>query len=556
VQSEHAGPRSLRRLLAAVITIGSDLDLASVLQRIVEAAVELVGARYGALGVLNETGTGLSEFITVGIDDQTHRAIGNLPKGLGLLGALITDARPLRLPDLADHPDRSGFPPNHPPMTSFLGVPIRVRGEVFGNLYLTDKTAGEVFTDVDEELALGLAASAGVAIDNARLFEQVHRREAALAAMQEVATALVAGADPAESLRLVARHARELVGADLATVALPEVGSDMLILHVAEGPVAAALVGARFPRAGSISGDVLATGEAAVIEDASKDYRLAQPQVRVGEIGPALFLPLVADGSPFGTLSVARVVGAAPFSVADLDMVRSFAAQASVALEHDRVRQRLQRIVLLEDRERIARDLHDTVIQRLFAIGLSLQATGRLVQDPHAQLRLAALVDDLDLTVRHIRTVIFGMDPPRSGRDSGLRAKVLDLTQEIGRALGFEPRVTFAGPVDSVVADPLADEVLATLREALSNATRHAQAEHVAVELTVTGTHVMVEVTDDGVGVAADKGDTPDVGSGHGLRNMRARAEGLGGHFEITAALGGGTTVHWQAPLAGSISAR
>ncbi|HLY84239.1 MAG TPA: GAF domain-containing protein, partial [Acidimicrobiales bacterium] len=194
--SEHAGPRSLRRLLDAVLTIGSELDLASVLRRIVEAAVELVGARYGALGVLNESGTGLAEFITVGLDDDTRRAIGNLPKGLGLLGALITDARPLRLPDLREHPDRSGFPPNHPPMTSFLGVPIRVRQEVFGNLYLTDKTAGEVFTDVDEELALGLASAAGVAIANARLFEQVRRREAALAAMHEVASALVAGTEP------------------------------------------------------------------------------------------------------------------------------------------------------------------------------------------------------------------------------------------------------------------------------------------------------------------------------------------------------------------------
>lgn len=542
---EHAGPRSLRQLLDTVLTIGSELDPPSVLRRIVEAAVVLVGARYGALGVLNESGTELAEFITVGIDDDTHRTIGNLPTGLGLLGVLISDARPLRLPDLGEHPDRSGFPPNHPPMTSFLGVPIRVRQEVFGNLYLT-KTSGEVFTDVDEELALGLASVAGMAIENARLFEQVRRREAALAAMHEVATALVAGAQPAESLRLVARHARKLLFADLATVDLPEPGGEVLVLEVAEGPIATALVGSRFPRAGSVSGDVLARGEAAVLEDASKDYRVVQPQVRAGEFGPALFLALVADGSPFGTLSVARVAGAPPFSADDLEVVRSFAAQASVVLEHDRGRQRLQRMTVLEDHQRIARDLHDSVIQRLFAIGLSLQAMSRLVQDAQAQQRLVAAIDDLDSTVRHIRTVIFDVEAPRSARDAGVRGKVLDVAHEVGRALGFEPRVTFAGPLDTTVLDPLADDVVATLREALSNATRHAQSRHLDIELTVTETFVVLRVSDDGIGFAVDRADSA---GGHGLRNMRTRAERLGGHLDITAGPDGGTVVEWHAPL-------
>jgi signal transduction histidine kinase len=517
-----------------------------VLQRIVEAAVDLVGARYGALGVLNESQPGLAEFITVGIDDETHRAIGDLPKGLGLLGALITDARPLRIPDLREHPGRSGFPPNHPPMTSFLGVPIRVRQEVFGNLYLTDKTGGEVFTDVDEELALGLASAAGVAIENARLFEQVRRREAALAAMHEVATALVGGTGPLESLQLVARHARELIGADLATVALPEEGGDTLVLEVVDGSIAAALVGSRFPRAGSVSGDVLATGEAAVLEDASKDYRIAQPQVRTGEIGPALFVGLVADGRVFGTLSVARATGSPPFSPGDLDLVRSFAAQASVVLEQDRARQRLQRMSLLEDHERIARDLHDSVIQRLFSIGLSLQATSRLVHDPLAHQRLSAAIDDLDVTVRHIRTVIFDVEAPRSGRDAGTRSKVLDLAKEVSRALGFEPRITFGGPVDSALPDPVADELVATLREALSNATRHAKAGQVEIDLTVTGTSAVLRVIDDGVGFEVDRVNTF---AGHGLRNMRARAERLGGRLEIGAGADRGTVLKWQVPI-------
>jgi signal transduction histidine kinase len=542
---EHAGPRSLHRLLDAVLTIGSDLDLPSVLRRIVEAAVDLVGARYGALGVLNESRTGLAEFITVGVDDETRGAIGTLPKGLGLLGTLIIDARPLRLPDLREHPDRSGFPPNHPPMTSFLGVPIRVRHEVFGNLYLTDKTAGEVFTDIDEELVLGLASAAGVAIENARLFDQVRRREAALAAMQEVAAALVAGTEPLESLRLVARAARQLVNADLATVALPDPSGD-LVLEVADGPVAAALVGSRFPRGGSVSGDVLATGEPAVLEDASKDHRMAQPQIRTGEIGPALFVALVADGAPFGTLSVARATGAPAFSAGDLETVRSFAAQASVALEQDRGRQHLHRIALLEDQERIARDLHDSVIQRLFSVGLALQATSRLIQDTQAQERLATAVDDLDATVRHIRTVIFDVETPRPARTFGLRGKILAVAQEAGRGLGFEPQVTFDGPVDATIPDDLAEDVLATLREALSNATRHAHARRVDVEVDATPTLVVLRVTDDGVGLESGASQS---GAGNGLRNMRTRAERLGGRFGISAGRDVGTVVEWQAPL-------
>ncbi|HLY82412.1 MAG TPA: GAF domain-containing sensor histidine kinase, partial [Acidimicrobiales bacterium] len=339
---------------------------------------------------------------------------------------------------------------------------------------------------------------------------------------------------------------RELVGADLATVALPDGSGDTLVLEVVDGTIASALAGSRFPRAGSVSGDVLETGEVAVLEDASKDHRVAQPQVWAGEIGPALFVALVSDGSPFGTLSVARATGAPPFSAGDLEMVLSFAAQASVALDYDRGRHRLQRMSLLEDQERIARDLHDTVIQRLFAVGLSLQATSRLVHDPTVEQRLTAAVDDLDLTVRHIRTVIFDLEAPRPGRDAGVRGKVMDLTREVGRALGFEPRVTFSGPLDATVADHLADDVLATLREALSNATRHAQARHVDVELTVTGTVVVLQVIDDGIGIAVDRTDSA---VGHGLRNMQTRAERLGGRLELSAGPDGGTVVQWQVPL-------
>jgi signal transduction histidine kinase len=373
--AEVAGPRSLRQLLDAVLTIGSDLDLPSMLERIVQSAVDLVDATYGALGVLDDTGTRLAQFITVGIDPETHAAIGNLPEGHGILGLLIVDAKPLRLPDLNEHPDSYGFPPNHPPMTSFLGVPIRLRDEVFGNLYLTDKRSGEVFTDVDEELVVGLASAAGVAIDNARL------------------------------------HAK------------------------------------------------------------------------------------------------------------------------------------LQELGLVEDRERIARDLHDTVIQRLFATGMSLQGSVRLVQnDPAAAMaRIEAAVDDLDVTVKHIRTAIFGLEQVRVD-EAGLRNRILSLIREAAAPLGFEPRVLLDGPVDTGVGSQVAADLLATLREALSNVARHARASQVEVEVVVDG-DVCLRVADDGVGPPNDA--TP---RGKGLANMAARAQNLGGKLELRPGERAGTVLEWRAP--------
>jgi signal transduction histidine kinase len=373
--SSMAGPRSLRQLLDAVLTVGSDLDLPSMLQRIVQSAVELVDATYGALGVLDDTRTKLSQFITVGLDDAAHRAIGDLPEGHGILGLLIVDAKPLRLPDLTEHPDSYGFPPNHPPMRSFLGVPIRLRDEVFGNLYLTDKKSAEVFSDVDEELVVGLAAAAGVAIENARLHTKLHQ------------------------------------------------------------------------------------------------------------------------------------------------------------------------LGLVEDRERIARDLHDTVIQRLFATGMSLQASVRLVHtDPAGAIgRIEGAVDDLDLTVKQIRTAIFGLEQRRPG-DDGLRTQVLAVVREAARPLGFEPKALLDGPLDTGVDERVAVELVATLREALSNVARHARAKTVNVEV-VAGGDVCLRVIDDGIGPPGD-----DAPRGKGLDNMEARAARLGGTLDLRAGDAGGTVLEWRVP--------
>jgi signal transduction histidine kinase len=374
--SERSNSDALRKLVDAVVTVGSDLDLSGMLYRLVVVATELVGAKYGALGVLDPSRTRLEDFITVGIDDHTHRLIGDLPEGKGVLGLLIVDAHPIRLPDIQRHPNSYGFPPHHPPMRSFLGVPIRVRGEVFGNLYLTEKLEAPEFTEVDEELMVGLAGAAAVAIENARL--------------------------------------------------------------------------------------------------------------------------------------------------------------------HNRV----QELAVVEDRERIARDLHDTVIQRLFATGLALQATARMARsDPKTTAnRIEAAVDELDVTIKHIRSAIFALESSGATIHE-LRARILETIDEVAEVLEFEPHVLLDGPIDTLVPDDMGEELLATLREALSNARRHSQATSISVEVIVAD-RLQLRVTDNGIGVHGE----PRSG-GHGLRNMAARAQRFGGTLTLTPVATGGLVVDWIVPL-------
>jgi signal transduction histidine kinase len=371
-------PERLRGLVAAVLAIGSDLSLPAVLRHIVESAVTLIGAQYGALGVLDASGEGLSEFVNVGMSAEQIAAIGHLPEGHGILGLLIVEPAPLRLADLRAHPDRFGFPENHPPMGSFLGVPIRVRGQVFGNLYLTDKEAAAGFSAEDEILAVALAGAAGIAIENTRL--------------------------------------------------------------------------------------------------------------------------------------LARVRG----------------------------------LSLVEDRERIAADLHDTVIQRLFATGLGLQGSVRGIDNPAAAQRVQEAVDELDETIRQIRSTIFALQSPRiPGRS--LREEILALSREASPGLGFEPRVRFVGLIDHLVGDAVGGQLLAVLREALSNVVRHAGASQVTVAVEVSATHLVASVIDDGVG--AGEGERP---GGRGLASLRHRADALGGTLEMDAGAGAGgkgTTLRWRVPL-------
>ena len=334
VDVDQLGPRSLRRLLDAVLAIGSDLDLEHVLQRIVEASVALVDARYGAIGVLDEDRTSLATFITVGIDDATRRRIGPPPKGLGLLRVDPDDTHPSRVPVIADDPASAGFPPGHPPMTSYLGVPIVSRDQVFGRLYLTDKVGAETFSDLDQQLVSGLAAAAGVVIANAELLGSAQCRDAILSAVHQIVAELASADSDHEAMQLLADRALHLAHADLATVALPR-EPGVLELDVVAGSMAPELHHQRFSTTGSVSGEVLRTGRPIVMPDASQDSRVAQPQVSVGVIGPAVWAPLTANGVPVGTLAVARHRGAQAFTDAEVELVLLFAAQASLILEVD-----------------------------------------------------------------------------------------------------------------------------------------------------------------------------------------------------------------------------
>jgi signal transduction histidine kinase len=390
-----------------------------------------------------------------------------------------------------------------------------------------------------------LAGAAGIAIENARLFEQVRLREATLTAMHEISTALRLGRADDETLQLVARHACDLVDADLATIVVPEPDSDSLLVHVAVGPLGAGMAGFAFPRETSVSGDVLQSGVAHVIDDARREPRYFQPPSDVGTVGPVVIIPLVSEGRPFGTLSVARSTGSKVFSGAEVDLMQSFAAQAGVVLELERGRQTIQRLDRLEDRERIARDLHDTVIQRLYATGLSLTGALRLIPEGTARQRVGSAIDELDTTIRQIRTVIFEVERPGDAAGVGVRSRVIDLAHEAGRALNFEPRVAFDGTVEASIGRTTAAEMLATLREALSNIARHAAAKSVDVEVAVTGDTLTLRVRDDGVGITAASART----GGHGIANMRSRAERLGGTMTFVSLPDEGTVLEWRVPI-------
>ncbi|WP_231642521.1 GAF domain-containing sensor histidine kinase [Nocardia sp. NRRL S-836] len=509
----------MQELLGAVLAVASGLELDSTLQRIVQAAVDLVGARYGALGLLG-TRDDLSEFVHVGVDERTRATMGHLPEGKGLLGLLIKEPSPLRLRDLSRHDVSVGFPPNHPPMHSFLGVPVRVRDEVFGNLYMTEKIGAAEFTSDDEAVLQALAAAAGIAIDNARLFERSRMRERWLEAIGEVNSELLGGASGEYALRLITQRIVELAAADAALVVLGD-GQ-----HVPMTVAANAGVQLDGLDVEQTVGEVVRSGLPLIVDDLGSAF------------GPALAVPLRSGSLVTGALVVLRRGGESRFLPDQVPMLASFADQAAVALEFAE-QQRSQRLLyVLEDRDRIARDLHDHVIQRLFVTGLTLQATMRRVTEPEVAARLRTAVEQLDETVREIRTSIFDL---HSTDSTSLRRRLLDLVAGLTEATHLSPAVRMSGTVDNSVPPELAEHVEAVVREAVTNAVRHAEATELTV-LVDAGEDVVITVRDNGIGVAVDV-----VRSG--LRNLAHRAAQFGGTFAVRANEGGGTCVVWRVPL-------
>ena len=524
----------LRALLHAIETVTGDLALEAVLRNVVESACDLAHAQYGALGVIGPDG-GLEQFITVGVDEETAARIGPLPQGKGLLGALITDPQPIRLQHMSDDPRSTGFPPNHPPMDSFLGVPIHVRDEVFGNLYLANSERDEFSTD-DEELVIALALAAGTAISNARLFQDSAVQQRWLEASVEIGSQLLSatGEDP---LRVVARRAIEIADADIVSVGLVSPDGLSFVVEEAFGDRADELIGRSFPLEGSIAGRVLAEGEP-LLAPASDGKDLPPSYLALGmEAGPLMVLPLRGTGAPRGVLSLCRSRGRHAFTPRDLAMANTFASHASVALELADSRTAEQKLVLLEDRDRIAMDLHDHVIQELFAIGLSLESTASNLADEEAAQRLRQRVEDIDRTIRRIRMSIFELRGIASAGD-GVRQRVLGVTSDLAAALGFTPQVTFSGVLDVRLADELVEDLVACVRETLTNVAKHARAKSAMVDLSLAGEVLTVMVTDDGVGVR-------DTSRSSGTANLRARAQKWSGTFALAPGSTSGTTATW-----------
>jgi signal transduction histidine kinase len=539
LESVRATRGRVQALLDVVVSIGSDLDIDVVLRRITQAATTLTDAKYGALGVIDEKGERLVELITIGLTEQEIAAIGPWPRSHGILDQLIKEQHPLRMANVTLEPEAYGFPEHHPVMRRFLGVPIQVRDEVFGSLYLAEKADGTEFDDEDEVVVATLATAAGVAIENDRLYEERWRRERWLEASAEISTALLSGTAPAEVLEMVAQRAREICDADHAMVYLVDEDAEEFILTAADGPYAEDVRGLRVPIEEAMAGHVYRGGASVLVPDT----RQATTRAGLPEhmpVGATLIVPLGVGDEARGVLTVANPPGGRAFTQPIQWLLESFASQAAVMLELAEHRRDAERLVVLEDRDRIAKDLHDTVIQRLFAVAITLMSALKIIKRPEAVVRVQHAVDELDDTIRQIRSSIFALQAP-SG-EGGLRTRIHAIIDAAVENLGFAPSVRLDGLLDISVNDDIAEHVLAVLQEALSNVARHAHAHRVSVSVDVADALVL-RVEDDGIGF----GDDAKVPRG-GLRNMRDRARTLGGRFEI-ASPGEGTVLTWRVPV-------
>ncbi|OBK92261.1 histidine kinase [Mycobacterium asiaticum] len=530
------GRDRLDGLLDAMLVVTSGLELDETLRTIVHSATILVDARYGALEV-HDRDNRVLQFIHEGIDQETVGRIGHLPEGLGVIGVVIDEPKALRLDDISLHPASVGFPPHHPPMRTFLGVPVRVRDEAFGTLYLTDKLNGQAFSDDDEVLVQALAAAAGIAIANARLYQQAKARQSWIEATRDIATELLSGTEPTTVFRLVGEQAVKLTAADAALVAVPLDQStpaaelaELLVIEtvgVATKPVAGQII----PITGTPLGEVFANSVPRQID------QLDLPGIE-GAADGVLVLPLRTGETVAGVVVVLRAGSPGSFTDEQLEMMAGFADQAALALQLATSQRQMRELDVMTDRDRIARDLHDHVIQRLFAVGLSLQGAVARAREPQVQQRLSEAVDDLQAVIQEIRTTIFDLHGAAQG--------ITRLRQRIDAAVGqfagsgLRTTVQYIGPL-SVVDSSLADHAEAVVREAVSNAARHAHASTLTVRIRVED-DLCIEVSDNGCGM-------PGEFTGSGLTNLRRRAEEVGGEFAFEKAPAGGTLLRWSAPL-------
>lgn len=535
VEQIVAGRDRLDGLVDAMLVVTSGLELDETLRTIVHTAIELVDAQYGALGVRGRDHE-LVEFIYEGVDEATRQRIGHLPEGRGVLGLLIDEPKPIRLENISHHAASVGFPANHPPMRTFLGVPVRIRDEVFGNLYLTEKAGGQLFSEDDEVLVQALAAAAGIAIENARLYEQAKARQSWIEATRDIGTELLSGSDPDRVFRLVADESRQLSGAALTLVAIPE-DPDVPAEEVVELDVVALIGDGDSAALDAIPVAGTPVGDAFVHRTASR-FDSIDLEPEIGPTGPALVLPLRTTDAVAGVLVAIRPEGGQPFSEEQLDMMAAFADQATLAWQLARTQRRMRELDVLADRDRIARDLHDHVIQRLFAVGLKLQGAVPRTRRPEVQKRLNESIDDLQQVIQEIRTAIFDLHGAQQG-PTRLRQRLDEAIDQFADP-AMRTTVQFHGPL-SVVDAELADHAEAVVREAVSNAVRHAKATTLAVSVAVED-DLRIEVTDDGCGIGEDV-------TASGLANLRQRAEEAGGSFTLENMPGGGTKLTWSAPL-------
>ena len=534
-------------LTAAVLAAASGSQLETTLREIVEAAVQHVDATYGALGILSADGRGLDRFVTVGMGPEDHVRIGRPPAGVGLLGLLVHEPAPLRLDDLGEHPASIGIPPGHPPMRSFLGVPVRVRDSVFGNLYLTEKRTGTAFTAADLEVAQALAAVAGLAIENGRLLEHAEERRAWSQAGTEIATALLSGWPTDDVLRTAATRVAELSAADAVAVLVPVPGDEKtLTVSVAVGATAGDAEGVRIPLAGTRLGVVHRSGMPYLLEDATAGPGAPEPGSVIGRLagayGPTLLVPL-GGPPPLGTIVALRARGRPAFDPAVLELASTFATHATVAMELVRSQERERRLQVQTDRDRIARDLHDHVVQRIFATALALDRIGRSLETaaPEAAGRIAERVDELDDTIARIRASIFELHGAADPGSTPVRSRLAEVVRSVTDGHALRPALRVRGEVEELPAD-LAADLVAVVRELVTNVVRHAGATRVTVTVAVTG-RLRAVVTDDGRGL-------PAVTVRSGLINLADRAERRGGR--LTTAVGpSGTEIAWTVPLPG-----